>query len=83
MWLKGILQNQFGVPPREIDWYVAELDIAEESQRPPPADVRVSFVAPPRTREHAIELLEKGEIMPRSSPTLARDALLDGRISQR
>ena len=62
VWLKGILQNQFGVPPKEIDWYVAEPDIAEESQRPPPADVRVSFVAPPRTREHAIELLENGEI---------------------
>ena len=44
VWLKGILQNQFGVPPKEIDWYVAEPDIAEETQRPPPADVRVKLI---------------------------------------
>ena len=62
VWLKGILQNQFGVPPKDIDWYVAEPDIAEESQRPPPADVRVNFIATPRTREHAVELVENGEI---------------------
>ena len=62
VWLKGILQNQFGVPPKEIDWYVAEPDIAEESLRPPPADVRVNFISAPRTREHAVEMVEKGEI---------------------
>jgi 4,5-dihydroxyphthalate decarboxylase len=62
VWLKGILQNQFGVSPKEIDWYVAEPDIAEESLRPPPADVRVNFISEPRTRERAVELVEKGEI---------------------
>ena len=29
---------------------------------PPPSDVRVNFVSPPRTREHAVELVEQGEI---------------------
>lgn len=62
VWLRGILQNEFGVKPSEIDWLVAEPDIAEESQRPPPADVRVAFIAPPRTREQAMALVESGEI---------------------
>jgi len=62
VWLKGILQNEFGVPPAAIDWYVAEPDIAEESRRPPPADVRVSFIPEPRTRERAMSLVEDGTI---------------------
>jgi len=62
VWLKGILENEFGVPPSAIDWRVAEPDIAEESLRPPPADVRVNFISQPRTRGHAVELVERGEI---------------------
>ena len=62
VWLRGILQNEFGAAPKDIEWYVAEPDIAEESLRPPPADVRVNFIAPPRTREHAVDLVERGEI---------------------
>ena len=62
VWLKGILQNEFGVKPKDIQWYVAEPDIAEESLRPPPADVRVNFIPSPRTREHAVEMVERGEI---------------------
>src|ERR1051325_8329730 len=59
VWLKGILENYFGVKPQEIHWYVAEPDIAEESLRLPPPEVKVSFVDSPRTREHAIELVER------------------------
>jgi 4,5-dihydroxyphthalate decarboxylase len=62
VWLKGILQNEFGVKPKDIHWHVAEPDIAEESLRPPPADVRVDFIPSPRTREHAVEMVERGEI---------------------
>ncbi len=62
VWLKGILQNEFGVKPKDIEWYVAEPDIAEESLRPPPLDVRVNFITSPRTREHAVEMVERGEI---------------------
>jgi 4,5-dihydroxyphthalate decarboxylase len=62
VWLKGILQNEFGVKPKEIEWYVAEPDIAEESLRPPPPEIRIKFITPPRTREHAIEMVERGEI---------------------
>ncbi len=62
VWLRGILQNEFNVRPQEIEWCVAEPDIAEESRRPPPADVRVNFISPPRTREHAVALVERVEI---------------------
>jgi len=62
VWLKGILQNYYGVMPKDVEWYVAEPDIAEESLRPPPPEVRVRFISPPRTREHAIELVEEGGI---------------------
>jgi 4,5-dihydroxyphthalate decarboxylase len=62
VWVRGIIQNEFGVTPSEIDWRVAEPDIAEESLRPPTPDVRVSFVPPPRTRESAMALVESGEI---------------------
>jgi 4,5-dihydroxyphthalate decarboxylase len=55
VWLRGILQNEYQVSPRELEWLVAEPDIAEEALHPPPSDVRVSFISPPRTREHAIE----------------------------
>lgn len=62
VWLRGIIENEFGVKPSEIDWRVAEPDIAEESLRPPPTDVKVAFIPQPRTREHAMELVESGEI---------------------
>jgi 4,5-dihydroxyphthalate decarboxylase len=62
VWLKGILQNEYGVKPASVEWIVAEPDIAEESLRPPPPEIRVRLVSEPRTREHAIELVERGEI---------------------
>jgi len=62
VWLKGILQNEYGVKPETVEWCVAEPDIAEESLRPPPPEIRVRLIPEPRTREHAIELLERGEI---------------------
>ena len=62
VWLKGILQNEFGVKPSDVEWYVAEPDIAEEALHPPPPEIRVHFIPPPCTREHAIELVEHGEI---------------------
>lgn len=62
VWVRGILQNEFGVKPSDVEWRIAEPDIAEESLRAPPADVRIEFVPPPRTREHAVALVERGEI---------------------
>ena len=62
VWVRGLLQNDYGVRPEEMDWYVAENDVGEEGLRPRPEGVRVQFISEPRTREHAIELLEEGEI---------------------
>ena len=62
VWLRGLLQNEYGVPPETMEWYVAEPDVGEEARRPPPNNVRVKFISPPRTREHAIELVENGAI---------------------
>jgi 4,5-dihydroxyphthalate decarboxylase len=62
VWLKGILQNEYGVKLESIEWRVAEPDIGEESMRPPPASIRIHPIPPPRTREHAIELVEQSRI---------------------
>ncbi|MGH7846828.1 MAG: hypothetical protein ACREQW_16915 [Candidatus Binatia bacterium] len=60
VWVRGLLQNEYGVPPETMEWYVAEPDVGEEARRPPPGSVK--FISPPRTREHAIELVETGAI---------------------
>jgi 4,5-dihydroxyphthalate decarboxylase len=62
VWLRGLLQDEYGVSPEQMEWYVAEPDVGEEAGNPPPKSVSVSFIASPRTREHAIELVEKGAI---------------------
>jgi 4,5-dihydroxyphthalate decarboxylase len=62
VWLRGLLQNEYGVSPDEMEWYVAEPDVGEEAVSPPPKSVTVNFIPPPRTREHAIELVENGAI---------------------
>lgn len=62
VWLRALLQDEYGVAPQAMQWYVAEPDVGEEAAVPPPGSVAVNFIAPPRTREHAIELVETGVI---------------------
>jgi 4,5-dihydroxyphthalate decarboxylase len=62
VWLRGLLQNEYGVSPEQMEWYVAEPDVGEEAGSPPPKSVTVSFIPSPRTREHALELVENGAI---------------------
>jgi 4,5-dihydroxyphthalate decarboxylase len=62
VWLRGLLQNEYGVSPEEMKWYVAEPDVGEEAANPPPKSVTVNFIPPPRTREHALELVENGTL---------------------
>jgi 4,5-dihydroxyphthalate decarboxylase len=62
VWLRALLQDEYGVSPEQMEWYVAEPDVGEEAANPPPKSVNVNFIAPPRTREHAIELVENGTI---------------------
>jgi 4,5-dihydroxyphthalate decarboxylase len=78
VWLRGLLQNEYGVSPDEMEWYVAEPDVGDEATRPPPKSVTVNFIPPPRTREHAIELVENGAIDAALEPygSLAKNAKL-------
>lgn len=62
VWVRGLLQNEYGVGPETMEWYVAEPDVGEEGRHPPPAQVKVQFIPEPRTREHAVELVEEGRI---------------------
>jgi 4,5-dihydroxyphthalate decarboxylase len=62
VWLRGLLQEEYGVSPEQMKWYVAEPDVGEEAATPPPKSVTVNFIPPPKTREHAIELVENGEL---------------------
>lgn len=62
VWLRGLLQEEYGVSAEQMEWYVAEPDVGEEAASPPPKSVTVNFIPPPKTREHAIELVENGEI---------------------
>jgi 4,5-dihydroxyphthalate decarboxylase len=62
VWLRALLNDEYGVAPDAMSWYVAEPDVGDEAAVPPPPSVSVNFIAQPRTREHAIELVENGEI---------------------
>ncbi|MEA2659241.1 MAG: 4,5-dihydroxyphthalate decarboxylase [Candidatus Binatota bacterium] len=62
VWLRALLQDEYGVAPEQMEWYVAEPDVGEEANVPPPKSVTVSFIPAPRTREHAIEMVENGVI---------------------
>jgi 4,5-dihydroxyphthalate decarboxylase len=62
VWVRGLLQNEYGVKPESMEWHVAEPDVGEEARCPPPPEVKVQFIAMPRTREHALELVEEGLI---------------------
>jgi 4,5-dihydroxyphthalate decarboxylase len=62
VWVRGLLQNEFGVRPETMEWQVAEPDVGEEARRPPPPEVKIGFIPEPRTREHALELVEEGRI---------------------
>ena len=61
VWLRALLQDEYGVAPDQMEWYVAEPDVGEEAT-PPPKSVTVNFIPPPKTREHAIELVENGTV---------------------
>ena len=78
VWLRGLLQDEYGVSPEQMEWYVAEPDVGEEATSPPPKSVTVNFIPSPKTREHAIELVENGAIDAALEPygSLARNPKL-------
>lgn len=62
VWIRGLLQNEYGVAPEAMEWHVAEPDVGEEASHRLPAGVAVKLIPSPRTREHAIEMVANGEI---------------------
>ena len=62
VWVRGLLQNEYGVRPEDMDWHVVENEIGDEVVYPPPKSVRLRFIPDPRTREHAIQMVEAGDI---------------------
>ena len=62
VWIRGLLENEYGVTPQAMEWHVAEPDVGAEASRPVPAGVTVKLIPSPRTREHAIEMVANGEI---------------------
>ncbi len=58
-WTKGLLQNEYGVDLKSIDWFTAEAD--PEGEGAPP-EFRIQRVPEPASREKAVEMLESGEI---------------------
>ncbi len=62
VWLRALLQDGYGVSPDQMEWYIAEPDVGEEAKAPPPKSVSVKYIPEPRSREHAIELVENGAI---------------------
>lgn len=56
VWMRGILEREYGVPHKSIDW-VAELD--EDVEFAPPPDLRISRVPDDRTLE---TMLVDGEL---------------------
>jgi 4,5-dihydroxyphthalate decarboxylase len=58
-WTKGLLENEYGVNLRSINWFTAEPDPEGEGA---PDDFHISRIPEPATREKAVEMLAKGEL---------------------
>jgi 4,5-dihydroxyphthalate decarboxylase len=59
-WTKGLLENEYGVNLRSIDWFTAEPD--PEGEGAPP-DFRITRIeGTSATREKAVDMLARGEI---------------------
>jgi 4,5-dihydroxyphthalate decarboxylase len=62
VWLRALLQDEYAVAPEQMEWYIAEPDVGEEAKASPPKSVSVKYIPEPRSREHAIEMVENGAI---------------------
>jgi len=62
VWVRGLLQNEYGVEPRDMSWQIVEKDLGEEAKAQKPEGIRIGTIPEPRTREHAVELVESQRI---------------------
>jgi len=67
-WTKGLLENEYGVNLRSVDWFTAEPDPEGEGA---PADFRISRIPEPATREKAVDMLARGELDAGLDPYIA------------
>jgi 4,5-dihydroxyphthalate decarboxylase len=58
-WTKGILENEYDVTLRSIQWFTAEPDPPGEGA---PPDFNIQRVPEPASREKAVEMLARGEL---------------------
>lgn len=62
VWVRGLLENEYSVKPHEMTWRIVEQDLGDEMKTTKPGAVRIQCISEPRTREHAIVQVERGEI---------------------
>lgn len=62
VWVRGLLQNEYGVEPRQMSWRIVERDLGAEAETAKPEGVEISRIPEPRTREHAVKLVESQQI---------------------
>jgi len=70
LWIRGILEHEFGLPHRSIDWFKQD---EEEVDWTPPADLKIQRIAPDKSIE---KMLVDGEIDALIHPELIQ-AILD------
>ena len=69
LWIRGILEHDYGVPHRQIQWYKQD---DEEVEWTPPADLKIQRVAPGKNVE---KMLVEGELDALIHPELIRPIL--------
>jgi len=62
VWVRGLLQNEYGVKPEDMTWEIVEKDLGQEAEVAKPKGVRIGLIPEPRTRENAIRRVELGQI---------------------
>jgi len=66
IWMRGILEEEYGLPHRQVTWLVER---SEDVAFTPPKDLRIEMIAPGKRLD---EMLAQGEIAALLSPELPR-----------
>ena len=66
IWMRGILEDEYGLPHRQVTWVVER---SEDVAFAPPKDLRIEMIAPGKRLD---EMLAQGEIAALLSPELPR-----------
>ena len=64
IWMRGILEEEYGLPHRQVTWVVER---SEDVEFTPPKDLRIEMIAPGKKLD---EMLAEGEISAMLSPDL-------------